>query len=115
MFQSVAALNRRHVLKCTEAIIHISKSFSLIVIVAVVILCTAAATLSPAVEAANVSTAAVKTTPVVAAGVWHSETVDSPGDVGLYNSLQLTPTGWPAISYFDYTNYDLKYAYKSAS
>jgi hypothetical protein len=50
---------------------------------------------------------------------WHPETADSGGyllhTVGINTSLQLTPTGWPAISYEDQTSRDLKYAYKSAS
>jgi len=42
--------------------------------------------------------------------------LDSGADVGnLGTSLQLTPTGWPAISYYDYTNGYLKYTYKDAS
>src|SRR5665647_815765 len=66
----------------------------------------------------NVSTAAVKTTPIVGAGKWNIQLVDNGGgssNVGTDTSLQLTPTGWPAISYYDNTNYDLKYAYKDAS
>ena len=36
-------------------------------------------------------------------------------NVGGENSLQLTSTGWPAISYDDSPNGDLKYTYKDAS
>ena len=76
---------------------------------------TTAAVMPPTARVGNVSTAAVKTTPIVGAAGWHIQTADSAGDVGYFTSLQLTPTGWPAISYYDYTNGDLKYAYKSAS
>ena len=41
---------------------------------------------------------------------WEIETVDGPGDVGRYSSLALDSSGYPHISYFDNTNYDLKYA-----
>jgi len=34
---------------------------------------------------------------------------------GRDTSLQLTPSGWPAISYSDYGDAAVKYAYKSAS
>jgi len=60
----------------------------------------------------NGSAAAVKTPPTVGAATWHTETVDSVG-YGTYTSLKLTPSGWPAISYCDYANGDLKYTYKS--
>jgi len=46
---------------------------------------------------------------------WHIQTLDSDGNVGSCTSLQLTSTGWPAISYYDVTNNNTKYAYKDAS
>jgi hypothetical protein len=42
---------------------------------------------------------------------WHIETVDSEGNVGLYASLALDGGGYPHISYLDWSNGDLKYAY----
>jgi len=109
---------------------HISKSLSIIAVaVVVLVLCTVAATASPSVQSTNASkaavatphtarvgnatTAAVKTPPVVGAGVWHNETVGSGGGEG--TSLQLSPAGWPAISYYDSTYVDLYYTYKDAS
>jgi len=92
---------------------HISKSFSFVAVAVVVLLCTAAVTLSPAVQAANESTATAKTAPLVGAGTWHVQTVDSSGSVGDYSSLALTSTGWPAISYRLYSPGTLKYAYKA--
>jgi hypothetical protein len=76
-----------------------------------------AAVTSPTAWKGNASTtAAVKTAPIVGAGTWHIQTVDSAVNaVGYYTSLQLTPTGWPAISYYDWGYGDLKYTYKDAS
>ena len=41
---------------------------------------------------------------------WKISTVDSVGMVGIENSLKVGPNGQPAISYYDATNKDLKYA-----
>ena len=41
---------------------------------------------------------------------WQRTTVDSAGSVGQYTSLAFTPGGQPAISYWDQTIGDLKYA-----
>ncbi len=43
-------------------------------------------------------------------GGWRLETVDAVGDAGYFNSLALDTQGNPHISYYDQTNFDLKYA-----
>jgi len=48
------------------------------------------------------------------AGGWQFETVDS-GWVGIYSDIALDNEGWPHISYQDYENQDLKYAWKDAA
>ena len=75
---------------------------------------TTAAVKSTTARASTASTAAVKTTPIVGAGVWRIQTVDSAGDA-ICTSLQLTTAGWPAISYWNMNNGTLKYAYKDAT
>lgn len=45
------------------------------------------------------------------ATVWHTETVDSIGDVGYFPSLSLNSAGLPHITYFDWTSNSVKYAY----
>jgi hypothetical protein len=43
--------------------------------------------------------------------IWHEATIDAAGEVGLWARLAVSPaTGQPAISYYDKTNEDLKYA-----
>ena len=41
---------------------------------------------------------------------WFLSTVDSTGDVGRHTSLAFSPGGEPAISYYDSTIQDLKFA-----
>lgn len=41
---------------------------------------------------------------------WHTETVDSGGDVGRYSSLKIDASGCAHICYFDATNDQVKYA-----
>ena len=42
--------------------------------------------------------------------IWRIEVVDSDGDVGWFPSLALDSNGYPAISYLDWTNENLKFA-----
>lgn len=74
-----------------------------------------AITKSSAASTTKASAAAVKTAPLAGAGTWHNQTVDSNGMVGGHTSLALTPSGWPAISYYDFDNGTLKYTYKDGS
>ena len=46
---------------------------------------------------------------------WCTEIVDGEGVVGEYTSLELDSSDNPHISYFDRTNFDLKYAYRDGS
>ena len=46
---------------------------------------------------------------------WSIETIDSTEDVGYDTSLALDTNGYPHISYRDWTNGDVKYAYQDAS
>jgi len=48
---------------------------------------------------------------ITVAGTWYIETVDSAAEVGKWNSIALDSQDKPHISYLDWINNDLKYAY----
>jgi hypothetical protein len=89
-----------------------TKRFIITLMVATIVLASLA--LTPlSTGAANASTTAVITPPIVGAGTWNIQTVDNNADAGCYTSLALTSTGWPAISYRLDSPGTLKYAYKA--
>lgn len=49
---------------------------------------------------------------VLASVGWRIERADWYGDVGLYTSIAVNSFNKPYISYYDYSNHDLKYAYR---
>ena len=63
------------------------------------------------VEAVAALIVVISTGWVNAVNFWEITTVDTEASVGRYTSLAILPSGYPAISYQDYSNYDLKYAW----
>jgi len=53
--------------------------------------------------------------PVMSYGQWSTEFVDTTGKVGNLNSIAVDADGYSHISYFDRTNWDLKYAHWDGS
>jgi hypothetical protein len=58
---------------------------------------------------------AIKALEKVSDSGWLIQTVDSPGNVGKYTSLQLDSQGYAHIAYYREYDRDLKYAYQDAS
>jgi hypothetical protein len=50
-------------------------------------------------------------------GIWQTERVDRAGDVGTYSSIALenSPPHLPHIAYYDYTTFEVKYAYRRST
>jgi subtilisin family serine protease len=65
-------------------------------------------------EAGNpsgISNGASGTTDPGSGGVWTAETIDSVGEVGTWIGMVTDTSGYPHISYGDYTKKDIKYTY----